>query len=101
VLIRKREHGGNLIADFMRLWRSHLELMEEIARDWKDLSEAEREAVQLAVHRTRYRLGSDCFKRRDIGEAKRWLDAVSVAQLPEWGDRARLLAKRALCTVRG
>ncbi len=101
VLILKREHEGNLIADFMRLWRSHHELMEEMDRNWQGLSDAQRAAVRSAIHRTRYRLGSDCFKRGRTGEARRWLKSVSVAQLSGWGDRVRLLAKRALCAVRG
>jgi glycosyltransferase involved in cell wall biosynthesis len=89
VLVKRRMHNGNLINDYASRFEQHLMVLEQIPRKYLRLSGTVQAALRRDLTKTRYRLGSWYFKRRNFGRARQFFEQVRWPDL--WPDTRSLI----------
>jgi glycosyltransferase involved in cell wall biosynthesis len=99
VLEKRRIHDSNIIGDRRRMLISVLAVLDDLDTRRAGLSAAQQVALDAALNRERYRLGSEHYRLGDFAKALPLLRRVNPARLPstdplKWGAKTLLAAVR-------
>ncbi len=99
VLEKRRIHGSNIIGDRRAMMISVLAVLKDLGTHRHELSATQQSALDLALNRERYRLGSEHFRVRDYRAARPLLRLVNPAKLGSLNS-LKWLAKAIIAALR-